>query len=313
MKRAKAILAASLTAAIFGTLFVSLVAANGNNSSSYMLEPEAREELVAFVNEAKDFVLAEGKDKALQVFNDPKGNFSRGELYIVAVDANRTILADPYGQKDIDKVNAGNMNTDSNGVDYAKILYGLNKRGSGFAYFVHPNPAHANAEELKLQYRTKIDDLYLQSGIYLPGPAPIFSNESRKGLVAFVDNARDFALNHTKEEALKAFNEPSGKFVKGELYIIAYDFNGTRLAHPYMPEAIGENAINVTDPNGVDQIRNMRDLAANFGDGFFYYIWPNPARSNARELKLFYVTKVNDEWFLGSGIYLTEGERAAQQ
>lgn len=140
--------------------------------------------------------------------------------------------------------------------------------------------------------------------MYLPGPAPIFSNESRKELISFVESAKAFALNDTKEEALKAFNDPNGKFVRGELYIIAYDFNGTRLAHPYMPEAIGENALNVTDPNGVDQVGNMRDLAANYGSGFFYYIWPNPAKANARELKLCYVTKVNDGWFLASGVYL---------
>ncbi len=258
----KAILAAALAVAILGTLFVGLVTANGNYTDPYILKPEAREELVAFVNEAKDFVLTEGKDKALQVFTDPKGKFVRGEHYIIAADANGTLLADPYEHEHIGK--APYAYTDSNGVAYPKILNSSLERESRFAYFVHPNPAHSNAEELKLQYTLKVDEgLYLASGMYLPGPAPIFSNESREDLIAFVENARDFALNHTKEEALKAFNDPNGEFVRGELYIIAYDFNGTRLAHPYMPEAIGENALNVTDPNGVDQIRNMRDLAAN--------------------------------------------------
>ncbi len=111
-------------------------------------------------------------------------------------------------------------------------------------------------------------------------------------------------MNHTKEDALKAFNDRNGTFVRGELYIIAYDFNGTRLAHPYMPEAIDEDALNVTDLNGVADVRNMRDLATNWGDGFIYYVWLNPAHSNARELKLAYVTKVNNEWFLSSGIYM---------
>jgi hypothetical protein len=251
MRRAKAILAV----AILGTLFISLAAANGNNSNSYILKPEAREELVAFVNEAKDCVIAEGKDKALQVFNNPKGKFSRGELYIIARDANGTLLADPYAHKNIGK--APDIVNDSNGVAYTKIL---NSSETRFAYFIHSNPAHSNAEELKLSYLLKADGLKLASGTYLPGPAPIFSNKSRKELVSFVENANDFALNHTKEDALKAFNDPNGRFVRRELYIIAYDFNGTRLAHPYMPEAIGENALNVTDPNGVDQIRNMRDF-----------------------------------------------------
>jgi hypothetical protein len=37
-------------------------AADGNDSNAYTLRPEAKEELIAFVNEAKDFVLEEGQD-----------------------------------------------------------------------------------------------------------------------------------------------------------------------------------------------------------------------------------------------------------
>jgi len=36
---------------------------------------------------------------------------------------------------------------------------------------------------------------------------PIFSDQSREDLAAFVDAARGFALNTSKEEAFKAFNE----------------------------------------------------------------------------------------------------------
>jgi polar amino acid transport system substrate-binding protein len=301
MGNTKAIVATVLAVAILGIMFVSLAAANGNNSSSYIANSEAKEELVAFIDEAKDFVLAEGRDKALQVFNDSKGNFSRGELYIVAMDTNGTLLADPYEPESTGKPLEEYI--DSNGVAFAKILDGLAKRESGFSYFIHPNPAHSNAVELKLEYAQKADGgLYLLSGMYLPGPTPVFSNESRKDLIDFVVGAREFALNHTKEEALKAFSDPKGKFVKEELYINAYDFNGTRLAHPYLK--IGENALNVTDPNGVAEVRDRIDLAANYGNGFTYYLWSNPARSNALELKLAYVAKINDDWFISSGIYM---------
>lgn len=36
---------------------------------------------------------------------------------------------------------------------------------------------------------------------------PIFSNQSREDLAAFVDGARGFELNTSKEKARKAFNE----------------------------------------------------------------------------------------------------------
>jgi hypothetical protein len=88
----KALLVTAIAFALIGSLFVSMAAANGNNSSSYILKPEAKEELVSFVNEAKDFALAEGKNMALQAFNDPNGKFARGELYIIAYDFNGTRL-----------------------------------------------------------------------------------------------------------------------------------------------------------------------------------------------------------------------------
>ncbi|VVB68942.1 Single Cache domain 2 [uncultured archaeon] len=249
-------------------------------------------------------VLAEGKDEALQVFNDPKGKFVRGELYIIAHDINGTILAHPYAPK---TVGLNRLNeTDPNGVAYATAMHDLDKRGGGFSYFIRPDPAHSNAQGLRLNYDLKVDEgLYLSSGIYLPGPAPIFSNESREALVAFVEKAKDFALNHTKDEALKAFNDKNGEFVKGDLYIYAYDFQGNTLALPFEPEAIETNRFNNQDPNGVYSVQGLLDVAKR-GDGFSYIIYNDPAENMTPKLKLRYVMKVNDEWLLGSGIYRPE-------
>jgi signal transduction histidine kinase len=56
---------------------------------------------------------------------------------------------------------------------------------------------------------------------------------------------------------------------------------------------IGENVLNITDINGVALKRNMREVAKR-GSGFSYYNWPNPAHSNAEELKLTYILKVDE-------------------
>ena len=77
MRRAEAIFAAILVVVILGTSFISLVAANGSGNNSYILKPEAREELIALVNEAKDFVLAEGKDKAFVDLQRSQGKVSK--------------------------------------------------------------------------------------------------------------------------------------------------------------------------------------------------------------------------------------------
>ncbi len=301
MESVKVILAVALMVALLGAPLIGLAAANGNDNNSYILKPEAREELISFVNEAKDFVLAEGKDKALQVFGDPKGKFTRGELFINAHDTNGNLLSHPYEPEMIDQ-NRFN-DTDPNGVAFVRIMNDLEKTGGGFTYAIRPNPAHSNAIELKLFYDLKVDErLWLSSGMYLPGPAPIFSEEARKDLTAFVESARDFALNNTKEVALKAFNDKNGTFGRGDRYIYAYDFKGEILALPFEPEQIGINRIDLQDPNGARLIQEISDVAQR-GSGFAYVVYNDPAENMTSRLKLDYVMKVNDEWFLGSGIY----------
>jgi len=288
--------------ALLGASSVGFAAATDENeSNAYIIKPEAREDLISFVNEARDFVVEQGKDKALQIFNDPGGRFVRGEHYIIAYDFNGTCLAHPYEPKMIGE-NVLNA-TDSNGVALKRNMREVAKRGSGFSYYIWPNPAHLGAEELKLTYVLKVDDgLWLGAGTYLAGQAPIFSNESRKDLVDFVDGARDFALNTTKEVALETFNDKNGKFVEGNRYIFAYDSAGIALALPNQPDLIGKNRIDLKDPNGVDINRDMVALAQS-GGGFIYYIYLDPARNMTSGLKLSYITKVDDTWWLGTGIY----------
>lgn len=272
-----------------------------NESYVYVLEPDAEEDLINFVNEARDFVAEQGEDKALEVFNDPNGEFARGELYIIAYDFNGTRLAHPYLPDGIGK-NALNV-TDSNGVADVRNMREVAKRGGGFTYYIWPNPAHSNAEELKLTYVLKADEgLWLAAGTYLKVHTPVFSNESRKDLVDFVENARDFALGTSKEEALETFNDINGGYVKGDRYIFAYDFDGISLALPFQPELLGENRINITDSNGVEYIRDMIALAQS-GGGFIYYIKVDPAENMTQGFKLSYIKKVDDTWWLGAGIY----------
>jgi signal transduction histidine kinase len=292
-------------ASVFALLVISSVGwaetTDGNESRAYILEPQASENLIAFVNEARDFVIEQGKYKANKIFNDPSGKFAGGKHYIIASDFNGTCLAHPYEPAMVGE-NVLNV-TDSNGVAIKRNMREVAKRGSGFAYYIWPNPAHSNAEELKITYVLKVDEeMWLAAGTYLSVQTPVFSNESRENLVAFVEGARSFALNTSKEEAIKTFNDINSSYVEANRYIIAYDFAGNCLVHPILPELIGKNRIDVRDPNGVEQVRDMIALAQN-GEGFTYYLYPDPAKNMTPGLKLSYVAKVDDTWWMGAGIY----------
>ena len=121
-------------------------------------------------------------------------------------------------------------------------------------------------------------------------------------VVAFVDEAATYVNNNGLEKALEEFNNPAGSFVRGDLYIFAYDFNGTCIAHPFNPELVGQTGL--LDINGVDVVG--RELAlAKRGSGTMYIVFPNPAHDGNEELKQLYIESVNDSLYLGSGLYLS--------
>jgi len=130
----------------------------------------------------------------------------------------------------------------------------------------------------------------------------IVSSDDKTELVSFVESAIAYVQENGKNMALKEFNNKTGQFVSGELYIYAYDFNGTCLAHPFKPDWIGQNKLNEMDPNGVMFIKGLLNVAKD-GKGFTYFIFPNPAHDNKDEMKIGYVMKVDDNWWLGSGLY----------
>lgn len=260
-----------------------------------------RNRLVAFVDEAANYVKDNGKEKALLEFNNRSGSFMRGDLYIFAYDFNGTNLAIPIRP---DMVGHDQRNLlDINGVAIVKNELALAKRGGGLMYLVFQNPVHENRQELKLVYIKKVDDsLWLGSGMYLSNISASFGQVERDELVAFVNEALQFAQKNGREKALKVFNDPKGNFTRNGSYIFAYDYTDRTLALPYQPELIGTNRSTVQDPNGVKFHQQAMDTAR-MGNGFLYYIYPDPSRNMTQALKLSYVANVDGTWYLGSGIY----------
>lgn len=267
--------------------------------AKYVANIKQENRALAFLNEAVAYVNDNGIEKALREFNNRSGSFVRGDLYIFAYDFNGTNIAHPIkpeliGQKGL---------LDINGVDVISREIALAKRGGGAMYLVFSNPIHEDREELKLIYIENINDsLYLGSGLYLSNISAYFDKKDREELVAFVEEARQFARQSGKEVSLQVFNNPDGNFTRDGRYIFAYDYEGKALALPYQPDLIGTSRIDALDPNGVDFIRQVIDMAR-MGNGSTYYIYPDPSRNMSQALKLSYVVNVDDTWFLGSGIY----------
>ncbi len=112
-------------------------------------------------------------------------------------------------------------------------------------------------------------------------------------LKSFVEKVYVYAQTHTKEEALRAFNDQNCEFVDGELYIFAYSMDGETLSLPYQPGLIGVNRWIREDPNGIKILQRMAARAQQ-GGGYVYYMGPNPDHQYAQEFKLSYVIPVDD-------------------
>lgn len=105
------------------------------------------------------------------------------------------------------------------------------------------------------------------------------------------------------EEAFSSFSYPMGRFVFGDLYIYALDFQGMQVAHGERPGLIGTNAWNYQDAKGkyVNQ-EIIKKLRATTSGG----IWIEYVSKGAP--KLTYAEKVVDEkrkveYFIACGYY----------
>lgn len=141
------------------------------------------------------------------------------------------------------------------------------------------------------------------SGAVPPAPVPPETTSppgytSNETLVAFVNEAAAYVKTHGPEEALAEFGNRNGSFVRGELYIYAYGFNGTTLAHPINPESVGKVR---EGANGVF-VQEMGAVVQN-GSGFYRFTYINPLHNDTLESKLGYGIPVANDWWIGSGAY----------
>lgn len=262
--------------------------------------PVTPEEVKAFVESAAAYARQNEKAVALAAFNDPKGPFVKGSVYVYALDYNGITLALPF-QRDLVSQDFSLL-SDATGQKFVKTEITLAKNGGGFLLFQYPNPSHGNAIEPKLSYVKPVDDTYwIGAGTYISG-----NTEKDARVKTFVEEAKAYAQKHGKEQALVAFNRKDGDFIKDDLYIFADDYNATVLAWPYRPDQIGVNRINATDLLGNEYMKEMVATAKR-GNGTVLYFSENPLHNNATELKSSYIQDIDGTWFIGAGTYLAPG------
>jgi len=270
--------------------------------------PASPEELVAFEEKGFEYAHLHGKEASLREFNNRTGRFVEGELYMFAYDQEGNTLALPF-QPDLLGKNRWNT-TDANGTPFIQEIIRTAQSGGGFVRYLYNDPANNFTVKPKISFVMMVDqDWVIGSGIYDANVGDILVRMGgdprvRENLTTIVGDAIRFARQEGRDAAIAEFNDRNGTFTRGELYIYAFDYNGTTLALPHQPQLIGTDLSGLQDPFGVNYTRVEINLAEQ-GGGFIFYHYPNPAHNMTLEPKMSYVAPVDDTWWLGAGIYLS--------
>ncbi|OPX66659.1 MAG: Cache domain protein [Methanoregulaceae archaeon PtaB.Bin056] len=278
-------------------------------------------ELAEFVAHAAAFARENGRDAAIAAFNDPGGPFVIGTIHVFALDYDGNLLADA-GEPEVVGTNILDM-ADSFGIPLVRKLAETARFGTGYVSYTYPNPAKNDTYEPRIAVVEDVDGTYYVASAMFASEGEVFpsaklntsaTHPAVPDLVAYVESAVAYAKELGKENALLAFNDPEGQFVQGELVMMAFDYNGTNLAAPpYSPELVKYriNLINYQDPDGVETIRGLRDVARG-GGGFIYTVARVDAGGRIMYIpKIDYALPVDSEWWVFSGIIAPEYAGAA--
>lgn len=119
------------------------------------------------------------------------------------------------------------------------------------------------------------------------------ADDEKKIAVTMVGDAVKMMKTAGKAKTLAAISDPQGVFVKGEIYVFAYDFNGVIVAHPKNPKLVGKNMLEVPDVDGKFFRKDIVALAKKKETGWVDYKYKNP-ESGKIEHKTTYVTGADD-------------------
>jgi cytochrome c len=149
------------------TMFLALAGLFGMVAVAAAQSGHTPDQAKALVEKAASYLKAEGRDKALTVFSDPKGEFVEGDLYLFVMDANDgklTMLAHGVNKALIGKPQIDVKDAEGKAFnrDMVTMLSGANE---GWMTYMWPNPATKKIGSKK-SYVVKVGDVIIGAGIY---------------------------------------------------------------------------------------------------------------------------------------------------
>ena len=121
-------------------------------------------------------------------------------------------------------------------------------------------------------------------------------------VTSFVEEGVKLCKEKGNEVCLKEFNNKNGKFIRGELYMFAYDFNGINRALGSNPQIVGKNLYKLKDASGIMLIQELINIAKTDGEGWLDYKWSHPQTKKITGKRSF-IKRIEGDLFIGTGYY----------
>lgn len=142
------------------TLLLALVPLTGITAGA----APTKDEVVAQVKKAVEFMKANGREKTLAEMNNKEGQFAKGEDYVDVHDINGVCLAHPVspGIVGLNRLDQA----DPNGKQFIKeIVEAAKTKQNGWITYLRKNPVSGKIEK-KLAYWQLQDGLIFKAGTY---------------------------------------------------------------------------------------------------------------------------------------------------
>ena len=248
----------------------------------------------ALLDRAVDYLQKNGPEKAFVAFNNRNGDFVSGPYYVYVVGLDGMMYANGGAPDVLAGKNVLDLRDAAGKPLIRELLDAAASHNSGEIEYHWLNRADNRVENKITKFR-KVGSHVVAVGYYIPRGTPEQAKDMLNKAVAEVKKVGASA-------AFKEFNDPKGKFIRGDLYVFAIGLeDGKYRASGATPQLSGQNASKLHDAAGKPMIQEMITLAKKKGSGQVDYVWRNPV-TNAVEPKHSIIQRVGDV-VLGVGYY----------
>lgn len=248
----------------------------------------------ALLDRAVDYLQKNSPEQAFAAFNNRNGDFVSSPYYVYVVGQDGIMYANGGAPDVLTGKNVLDLRDAAGKPLIRELLDAAASHDSGTIEYHWLNRADNRVENKITKFR-KVGSHVVAVGYYIPHATVEQARELLGKAVAEVKKVGASA-------AFKEFNDPKGRFVRGDLYVFAIGLkDGKYRASGAAPQLSGQKASELHDAAGKPVIQEMITLAKKKGSGQVDYVWRNPA-TNAVEPKHSLIQRVGDV-LLGVGYY----------